>query len=305
LNPPNEEIKVYREKNYQGFGSIDLLILFYSEKVEYNVLIEVKVHDYLSATPGQIDRYFQAAEDEKPNARIFIVYLTQYSEDNFPRGKAIPTPNTIDEYQRSKSPKDRVKHINWEQLHTLLDKHRSEFSVTENHMLELHKSWIIAQNKADLQEDIVGERSLSDYLKDGNIDPTKRFTFGNVSRCGKRMVWSVNLTSISESDLAALSQYLVELTDSSSIDRSYSYPTEEETLSSTKELLQSLTANSDGWKLAGFYSTVFSRAANTNYLLLNGGGFRGFSIKAKVENGEISIATFWTKKHELQIGLFR
>ena len=57
-------ISIVRERNYKGKGSIDLFINFEEDGIKTHVLIEVKVHDYLSAAKGQIRTYYEAALEE-------------------------------------------------------------------------------------------------------------------------------------------------------------------------------------------------------------------------------------------------
>ena len=49
-----EQIVVFREKSYPKKGSIDIFIEFTAKKRKCALLIEAKVHDYLSVSDNQI-----------------------------------------------------------------------------------------------------------------------------------------------------------------------------------------------------------------------------------------------------------
>ena len=58
----DNDITIIREKNYPQKGSIDIFLIFNSNGIKTVILIEVKVHDYLSVKPGQIITYYEAAK---------------------------------------------------------------------------------------------------------------------------------------------------------------------------------------------------------------------------------------------------
>lgn len=58
FNVVPERINVDRERSYPKKGSIDIFIEFMTGTKKHALLIEVKVHDYLSATDGQISTYY-------------------------------------------------------------------------------------------------------------------------------------------------------------------------------------------------------------------------------------------------------
>ena len=135
----NETVSIKREHNYKGEGSIDLFIRFNSRDRETHVLIEVKVHDYKSATKGQIPRYYHAAKEAFPEADIYFIYLTQFNEVDTPIANDISTPPTIEEYNRSKNiiDKQKLKHICWESFHEFLNHFSDTLSKEETLMVNL------------------------------------------------------------------------------------------------------------------------------------------------------------------------
>lgn len=113
--PVDSEIRVKREKNYHGKGSIDIFLDFYSNKRRTAVVIEVKVHDYISATPGQIETYFNAVNKEAKFDNIHFIYLTQFNQSNFSYDDNVVYPPTMEEYDKAKKVfvNDNLKHLNW------------------------------------------------------------------------------------------------------------------------------------------------------------------------------------------------
>lgn len=112
------DVNIARGKKYQGKGSIDLFVSFETKGVTYHVLIEVKVHDFLSATAGQIKTYFNAALEELPRGHVYFIYLTQFNRKNAGSMTNIPTLDEFDKAQHEfRKYSNNFLHVNWEEFH--------------------------------------------------------------------------------------------------------------------------------------------------------------------------------------------
>ena len=95
-----EKIIIERELRYSGEGSIDIFIEFMIADKKYALLIEVKVHDYISTKEGQINNYYNAIIEDGVYEGVYFIYLTQFTEAIDFDG--IATPKSINEARRDK-----------------------------------------------------------------------------------------------------------------------------------------------------------------------------------------------------------
>jgi len=91
----DEDIIVVREKRYPQKGCIDVFLSFNSNGKKVNILIEVKVHDYLSVRFDQIKVLYEAAKEELSDGTIYFIYLTQFNKDNFSSESEVTLPDSI------------------------------------------------------------------------------------------------------------------------------------------------------------------------------------------------------------------
>ena len=136
-----EKIILARERQYSGEGSIDIFAEFMLKDKKYALLVEIKVHDYISAKGGQISTYYNAVIEDGVYDGIYFIYLTQFTEQNDFTG--IATPKSIKEAKNGKDLiKEKFVHILWEQMHTFLNQYNELFTdeqSTDNDCTEAHK----------------------------------------------------------------------------------------------------------------------------------------------------------------------
>ena len=160
-----ENILVTREKSYPGKGSIDLFFDFKIKGRRAALLLEAKVHDYLSVTEHQISTYYNAVSDDQVYDQIYFIYLTQFNEkDDF---ESTAQPKSLVEAERGRSLiGEQFHHLTWHDLHRFMEGHSKKLSSEQQLMVGLHKSWITYKCLKDLVNNLVetGERSLTDYL---------------------------------------------------------------------------------------------------------------------------------------------
>ncbi len=297
-----KELSVTREHMYRGKGAIDLLFVCKGGKRPTHVLVEVKVHDYLSATPGQIRTYYEAALEETVNADVYFIYLTQFSKNNFDGNSSVLTPPTIQEFNdalQMKVDDDRIKHINWQEFHNFINSFRDKLGDEQITMLDLQKRWITAECENDKNKNRidVGERSIADYFPDLNVDIKSELPFGETRSKNKRRVLSIDLASCSAEQYGKVLSVIDRFLQSGSIDKTVTRKTEEYTLAAAKEHLGSLAQDETSWRMLSFYSSLFDMINTTDYVFFNGTGSRGFSIKVAIKGkGEISLCTLWSNK---------
>ena len=298
----DKDITVIKEKNYPHQGSIDIFLSFNSKGKKVNILIEVKVHDYLSVKPGQIITYYEAAKEELGSDNVYFIFLTQFNKNNFSSESTITLPGSIKEFEDSTKiiPENKLKHINWEEFHSFIDPYKDSLPKEYVHILELHKTWITAKSIEDIELNTidVGERDLSSYFSDIVIDIKKELPFGKIYIKDKKEILSVDLEQCSNAEqLNKISSVIKTLANSGNINKRAKQITKEETLTGVKEFLSSLIENSESWLLLSFYSSLFDYVSSTDYLKLHGTGSKGFSIKVNVKNkGSISLCTIWISK---------
>lgn len=297
----DKDITVIKEKNYPRQGSVDIFLSFNSKGKKVNILIEVKVHDYLSVRPDQIRTYYEAAKEELSDDNVYFIYLTQFNKNNFSSELKVALPNSIKEFEDSTNiiPEGKIKHINWEEFHRFIGSYKDSLPKEYVLILNLHKNWITTKSKEDIELNIidVGERDLSNYFSDIDIDIEKELTFGKIYNKDKKKILSVNLEQCNTGQLNKISSVIKKLASSNSINKRVKQITKEETLKGVKEFLSSLTENSENWLLLSFYSSLFDYVSRIDYLKLHGTGSRGFSIKVNIKNkGSISLCTLWISK---------
>lgn len=293
-----ENIIVDRERSYPKKGSIDIFIEFMNNGKKHALLFEVKVHDYLSATDGQIETYYSAVIEDSVYDEVYFIYLTQFTEnDNF---TGISIPKTIDEARKSKELiKERFVHLSWSVMHDFLEKYTEKLTPEQQLMVSLNRQWITHQCNADLENNKIdtGERGLDEYFFDINIDIKSRLPFGSQVWENKRQIWRVNTSNIDEKQLDEVLCVIREYSESTAINKLKQYKTEEETIQAAKDFLAQMSQSISEWKQLAFYSRLFLLAESKSYLKFNGKGTRGFSIKLETHaKGEISLCTIYRNK---------
>ena len=293
-----EKIIVERERAYPKKGSIDIFVEFINAGKKHALLIEVKVHDYLSATDGQIGTYFNAVLEDSVYEEVYFIYLTQFTAENDFKG--IATPKTIDEAKKGKELiKERFAHISWDRMHSFLNKHYEMLTEEQQLIVSLNKQWILQQCEADLESNKidVGERGIEDYFFDTKIDIRNSLYFGNEVCENKRQIWRIDTSALEEQQLDTVLDVIKKLAGSGAVNRIKQYKTEELTLQGAKDFLVQMTQSVEDWRLLAFYSKLFLFAEKTSYLKFNGTGARGFSIKLEIQGkGEISLCTIYRNK---------
>jgi len=301
-------VKVHREYRLSDAGNIDLLLEAKIGSRDSIVLIEGKVHDYLSATAHQITRYYEASEELFPDKDIYFFYLTQFNKQSISNIPGLGQPPTVTEFEKTVSTVkhfERYFHITWDEVHTILEKYTPHYTNELSHIISLQRKWMKAKTEEDLKEKSVepGTRNIQSFLSDITISLPDELNFGVRKSVGKREVLEVDLNTCSQKDLIKIykvfnvlleSRELLPFTDSSTSDT---------TSIARDELLQQLIESTD-LKLASIYAGLFSMAEESSVLKLNGSGIKAFSIlgRSKVE---FSICTLYTQKHTLEFGLLR
>ena len=300
LDVQSAKVEPKRERMYPGKGAIDILLIFLGDGRPVHVLIEVKVHDYQSATPGQISTYYEAALKE--NDDVYFIYLTQFSRNNFDRNSDTSTPPTILEFEKTMQAiehKDRIKHVNWDEFHRFIDCFKKGLPAEQVMMLDLQRNWIAAESQSDMIDNRInmGERGIGEYFPDIDFDIAKELPFGEKKAKNKRLVFSVNVASLVEEQYAKLLMVIRKFLESKSIDKTVLRKTEEYTLEAARGYLSSLAQDEMNWRILSFYSSLFHIINTTDHAFFNGTGSRGFSIKVGIkEKGEISLCTLWANK---------
>jgi len=193
------EVYIEREYSYKGKGSIDIFISLRSQDGKCKIfLIEVKVHDYLSAKPNQISTYLEAARESEGHDDITFIYLTQFNEkylknypDTLPSGTIIEFETAISLYPQ------RVFHITWDDFCNFLESDYSyKLTATQKIMLDLHKTWMLAQMKEDIkkyQKNSNKDRAFSYYFPSSDDKTSELINLGKEINKGNAVVLSINL----------------------------------------------------------------------------------------------------------------
>lgn len=293
-----EKIIIERERSYPKKGSIDIFIEFMSSNKKHALLIEVKVHDYLSATDGQISIYYNAVLDDGLYDEVYFIYLTQFTSKYDFNGVSIP--KTIDEAKKGNELiKEKFVHISWKQMHEFLNKHYEMLTGEQQLIVFLNRQWILQQCEADLESNKIdiGERGLEDYFPDLKIDIRSRLPFGKEVDENRRKIWTIDTTALNENQLDTVLDTIKIFSGSNVINKIKQYKTEEITLQGAKDFLILMTQSVEDWRLLSFYSKLFHFVEKTSCLKFNGTGTRGFSIKLEIQGkGEISLCTIYKNK---------
>lgn len=293
-----EKIIVERERAYPKKGSIDIFIEFMNAGKKHALLIEVKVHDYQSATDGQIGTYYNAVVEDGVYDEVYFIYLTQFTEENDFKG--IAAPKTIDEAKKGKELiKERFVHISWEQMHTFLAKYYELLMEEQQLIVSLNRQWILQQCETDMESNKidVGERGLEDYFFDVKIDIRSSLPYGTEVCENKRQIWRIDISKLEEKQLDAVLDVIKTYSKSNAVNKIKQYKTEELTLQGAKDFLMQMAQRIEDWKLLSFYSKLFLLTEKTSYLKFYGTGTRGFSIKLEIQGkGEISLCTIYRNK---------
>ncbi len=292
-----EHITVFREKSYPKKGSIDIFIEFVAKARKCALLIEAKVHDYLSVSDNQISIYYQAVQEDQYYDDIYFIYLTQFNEKT--KFDSIAQPRSLMEGDRGKDLiGDRFFHVTWDDLHSFMNRYKSELSREQKMMLEMHLSWIKDKNRIDLENNKVesGERSLADYFTDSEEAIEKLIKLGQQFNQDKRLKLKLDLDRLDDSQLDTLLDMIKLLSQSESVNKKKISTTNEQTLEAVANFLSELSL-SYKWNLLKFFSGLFNYANEKRYLRIHGTGSRGFSVRVDVlDMGEISLCTLYGSK---------
>lgn len=305
---------VENEFPYNKVGAIDIYLGFSTSDKEHIIIIEVKVHDFLSVTQGQLKTYYNAAIKESPNAIIDVIYLTQFNRNNLPKKPAIILPPSIKEYENFISNKvqdwNHFHHLNWTEIYTYINSHITILSPTHKVILELQQKWMLYDITKTIQEKTVDQknRSIKHYFG-VDIDLNIKLPFGNPVDKKNRTSYLIQMKELKEKDLDTILTVIETLINAKTVCRSYK-PTNEWSGSYTgknpaKDLLIKLSEKPENLLLLSFYSKLFSIILSKKYVELNGTGKRGFSLKVKTDNGIISLCTLWTINHTIEFSLLR
>ena len=194
----DNDITIIREKIYPQKGSIDIFLSFKSNSVKTVILIEVKVHDYLSVKPGQIGIYYEAAKEEVGNDNVYVIFLTQFNRDNISPESKIALPDSIKEFEDSRKtpiPGEKIKHTSWEEFHRFIEPYKDSLPKEYVHILELQKTWITAKSEEDIKLNAidVGIRGLPSFFPDIDINIENELNFGKIYFKDKKKILSVDL----------------------------------------------------------------------------------------------------------------
>ena len=288
-----ENILVQRERAYPKKGSIDVFIEFTSGGERSALLIEVKVHDYLSATGDQIQTYFNAVVADGSYANVFFIYLTQFNEKTAFIDCA--APRTIDEARKGRALiGSRFVHVSWPEMHAFLSGFVPQLTEEQRLMVELQRTWITAQSNADLEENRVdvGIRPLSEYFPDITTDIRILLPFGREVSENRRQIWRVDVAVLDSKGMDTLLTTIGQYIGSARVNRLKQYPTADVTLRAARDFLAELAQGEGDWLSLSFYARLFDLIERCSYVKFNGTGGRGFSIKLDVQGkGEISLCT--------------
>ncbi len=292
-----DNLLVIREKSYPRKGTIDLFITFNANDHKCALLIEVKVHDYLSITNYQISTYYDAVLEDQNYDEIYFMYLTQFNEKT-DFVDSVPPKSLIEASRGRELIGERFLHLTWIDVHAFLEKHRAKLNKEQLLMVDLHRSWIIAKGRTDLTNNVVetGERSLEDYL--GNVSEALAVLepLGKKVSEKRTLKLRIDLTRLDDAKRDAVLQAIRNLTSSKSVNRKRQFQTDELTMQAAADFLSEMAINYE-WDLLRVYTDLFHFADETSFLRLYGTGNRGFSIKLEVINkGEISLCTLWRNK---------
>ena len=303
-----DALDIQRERNYEGKGVVDLILSWADGDCPVDVLIEVKVHDFLSATQDQIKTYFDAAILENQGGAVFFVYLTQFSRASWSESSSAALPDSIREFERSESRigANKLRHLTWHEFHEFLRPFRTQLSAEEQLIVGLLECWMEAQIKHDLEVNSVevGGRSVADFFGTSAPDVQNELPFGKICNRNNRRILEVDLAACMTGQHESVLRVIKELAMSDTVDKTIRRDSEAVTIDIARNFLGGLAANKAQWKLVTFYSSLFDFANSSKHVLLNGQS--NFSIKVNVRgHGDISLCTLRTRKHILEFSLLR
>ncbi len=292
-----EDLLITREKFYPGKGSIDLFFDFQSQGRRIALLIEAKVHDYLSVSDHQISTYYNAVSDDQIYDQIYFIYLTQFSDrDNF---EHTAQPKSLVEAERGRDLiGERFCHLTWLELHSFMEGYINQLSPEQQLMLGLHKSWVTQKCSSVLANNLVetGDRDLTDYLVGVDHALKSLLPFGRSMAESSKVKLRIDLNKLNAAELDTVFEAVTAFAASKSVNIRKSYQTEEQTLQAAIDFLNEMATNNE-WLLLRFYAGLFRLARDTDHLRFFGTGTRGFSIKLEViDKGEISLCTLYRNK---------
>ena len=292
-----EQLMVTRERSYPKKGCIDIFIEFNDGGRSCVLLLEVKVHDYLSVTEHQIETYYKAVMEDELYDQVYFIFLTQFNDQT--SFESIVKPKSLAEAARGRQLiGDRFCHLSWEEMHSFLMKYKSKLNRERRLMLDLQYSWITDKNRADLAGNVVetGERSLEDYFGDIKDALSLLEPLGEKYSQNNRLKLRIETSRLIEGQLNDVLEGIKMLSCSGKINRKKRFRSEELTVQAAEEFLSELAINRE-WKLLGFYASLFEYTYKADYLRFNGTGTSGFSIRVDIEGkGEISLCTLYRNK---------
>ncbi len=293
-----DKILIERELLFPKKGSIDIFVEFTKADKKYALLLETKVHDYLSARDEQIVTYYDAVSEDLEYDEIFFLYLTQFTaKDDF---KGVVPPKTLTEAEKGKElMKECFQHLSWPQMHQFLEKYYNDLTEEQQLIVTLNKQWILQKNQLDKENNKidVGERGLDDYFTDVKTDIKEDLPFGEEVYENNRQIWRIHISKLNKEERSGIISTIKKYANSTDVNEIKKYKTEEITLDGAKDFLTQLIQNPDNWELTSFYLSLFYFAYTTCFLKFHGTGTRGFSIKLEIKGkGEISLCTIYRNK---------
>jgi len=292
-----KQVMVTRERSYPKKGSIDIFIEFKNLKLRCALLIEIKVHDYLSVTEHQIGTYYDAVKDDGVYDQVYFIFLTQFNDQT--GFENIIKPKSLAEAARGRDLiGDNFLHLSWKELHQYFDQYKPQLSREQQLMLDLQRNWITEKTRADLLSNVVetGERTLKDYFGDIEAALNLLEPLGETYSQNNRLKLRIDTARLDEKKLNFVLDGIKLLGDSDRVNRKKLYRMGEQTLQAAEEFLSELAVNREWWLLS-FYAALFQYARDAEYLQFYGTGTSGFSIKVEIKGkGEISLCTLYRSK---------
>ncbi|QNB45490.1 hypothetical protein BR63_03645 [Thermanaerosceptrum fracticalcis] len=310
LNPQNYRVEsIEREKMYKGKGAIDIYIrLKHASGRSIIVLIEVKVHDYDSYKFNQIGTYFEAARESEDSQDIYFIYLTQFNKQCFQDKTDVSQPGTVEEFRGAETDyPGRIAHVSWPDFYAFIDEKIATITPTLEHLVILQRTWITDKIKRDLAKYAVNtlDREFGYYFPNTQQRMQELKELGEEKAKRGAKVLEIDLKKLSADEVMKIAEVIEHYADSKDVERKASYVTGEDTLNAVRKFLGELVLRPENWSLLSFYFRVFSIFQTRSYLLLNGTGSQGYSVKLKtVTAREISLCTLW-KNHVIDFRLAR
>lgn len=288
---------VTRERSYPKKGLIDIFIEFNNRKLRCALLIEIKVHDYLSVTEHQIGTYYDAVRDDGIYDQVYFIFLPQFNDQT--SFENIIKPKSLAEAARGRDLiGDNFLHLSWEELHKHLDQYKPQLSREQQLMLYLQRNWITEKTRADLLSNVVetGERTLKDYFGDIEAALNLLKPLGETYSQNNRLKLRIDTARLDEKKLNCVLDGIKLLGGSDRVNRKKQYRMDDQTLQAAEEFLSELAVNREWWLLS-FYAALFQYARDAEYLQFYGTGTSGFSIKVEIKGkGKISLCTLYRSK---------